>query len=115
MIMKKRILSMITALAMVMSLISGFTVTTASAEDITTISTLAELKAFRDSVNSGTTYEGLTVTLTSNIDLSGENWTPIGNGSSCAFKGTFDGSFHTIYKMILFLIIRETEFIQVWL
>ena len=52
------------------------------------ISTAAQLAAFRDRVNNGTTYEGQTVRLTADIDLKNEEWTPIGTGS---FQGTFDG------------------------
>ena len=69
------------------------------AED--TIKTAAELAAFRDKVNSGLTYEGKTVTLANDINLStvcGENvngqeisWEPIGT-SSITFAGTFDGN-----------------------
>ncbi len=58
------------------------------------ISDLAGLIAFRNAVNAGTTYEGLTVLLTKNITLSGQ-WTPIGNASN-TFKGTFDGDNNTI-------------------
>ena len=77
------------------------------AEDITVISTAEELKAFADSVNNGNTYEGKTVTLTADIDLSsvcgatmGEtdmtiSWTPIGTFDN-PFNGTFDGNGHTI-------------------
>lgn len=99
--MKQKLISLITAITMVMSLISGFTVTTASAEDITTIYGVADLEAFRDSVNGGNTYEGKTVTLNANLDLSGKNWTPIGDSSSHVFKGTFDGGFHTIYNLTI--------------
>ena len=66
------------------------------------ISTVSEFKAFAESVNGGTSYEGQTVTLTSDLNLSGE-WTPIGNGSRSSktytgnsFKGTFDGGDHAI-------------------
>ena len=96
---RKRILSMLTALAMLMSLVPSFTLT-AGAEDITTISGVTDLVAFRDSVNGGNTYDGKTVTLTADIDLSGVcgadiggsevSWTPIGDSSN-QFKGTFDG------------------------
>ena len=78
------------------------------------ISTAAELASFRDRVNAGMTYEGLTVKLTANIDLSTQgNWNPIGNRYALgtdgapvdttkdkayrkAFMGTFDGQGHTI-------------------
>lgn len=101
--MKQKILSIFTVLAMLISLFGAVPIT-ASAEDITTISTLSELEAFRDSVNSGTNYEGETVTLTSDIDLSGSDsnqWTPIGTFDSDeftgnAFSGTFNGNGHKI-------------------
>ncbi len=82
------------------------------------ISTAAELASFRDSVNAGISYEGLTVKLTADIDLSVyANWNPIGNrytldGNTVVdwdkenqnavrriFKGTFDGQNHTISGM----------------
>lgn len=63
-----------------------------------TISTLKELQAFSEDVNSGTSYDGITVKLMNNIDMSGCDWTPIGN-NSYAFTGTFDGNFHTIYNL----------------
>ena len=66
--------------------------------DGVTISNLAELKAFRDKVNSGTTYDGETVTLTADIDLNNEAWTPIGNGTN-KFLGTFDGGNNTISNL----------------
>ena len=61
------------------------------------ISTAEELKAFRDDVNSGNTYEGKYVYLTNDITLnSSEEWEPIGKdssgqGLSRAFSGIFDG------------------------
>ena len=75
------------------------------------IYSLEGLKEFRDDVNGGKDFEGLTVTLMNDIDLSSEeNWTPIGalmlnaDGSvdsemSHAFKGTFDGNDYTISNM----------------
>ena len=84
------------------------------------IGTGAELASFRDMVNSGMTYAGLTVKLTADIDLSSHgNWNPIGNryalnGTSVvdttkedgkeyrkAFKGTFDGQGHTISGLFI--------------
>ena len=73
---------------------------TASAQDVKEISSVDQLKEFRDAVNSGNQYTGKTVKLTADLDLSGEsNWTPIGNlvaypGQS--FNGTFDGDGHSI-------------------
>lgn len=44
-----------------------------------TISTLEELKAFRDEVNAGNTFKGETIELANDINLGGEEWTPIGH------------------------------------
>lgn len=71
------------------------------------ISDAAGLAAFRDSVNSGMTYEGLTVKLTADIDLGNKNWLPIGNYREAdgfgkhTFNGTFDGQNHTISGLFI--------------
>ena len=85
------------------------------------ISDAAGLAAFRDSVNAGMTYAGLTVKLTADIDLSTQgNWNPIGNRYALdnngapvdttvekgaqyrkAFMGTFDGQGHTIIGLFI--------------
>ena len=62
------------------------------AEDVT-ISSAAELVAFASRVNAGET--SLNATLTANIDLTGQTWTPIGN-STTAYTGTFDGQGYAI-------------------
>ena len=72
-------------------------------DNVVEISTVEQLKAFRDAVNSGNQFTDKTVKLTADLDLSGEtNWTPIGNlvaypGQS--FNGTFDGDGHTISNL----------------
>ena len=62
------------------------------------ISTEAGLRYFANQVNNSNTYEGKTVTLADDIELT-ETWTPAGyyhaNGSM-VFKGTFDGGGHTV-------------------
>ena len=60
-----------------------------------TISTAAELQNFRDSVNNGNTYEGQTVTLEAQVDLSSISWNSIGTEEH-PFKGTFDGGGKTV-------------------
>lgn len=68
------------------------------------ISTGAELAYLAEKVNGGESYSGNYFKLTSDIRLntddvptSGNEWTPIGNGSSSfAFFGTFDGNGYTI-------------------
>lgn len=98
--MKLKINRMLAGLLACLIVLSGIPmIVTVSAEEASgiTIGTLAELQAFADAVNSGTSYEGVTVTLTANISLGGESnpWTPIG-ASSNPFKGTFDGNYHVI-------------------
>jgi len=71
-----------------------------------TISTAAELKAFAEEVNAGNSYEGKTVVLEKDIDLSEVcgpekgNWTPIGTETT-PFKGTFDGKGKTISDLYI--------------
>ena len=58
------------------------------------------LAALAKAVNNGNTYEGYTIKLTKNIDLNGNEWTPIGTkGTSNVFKGTFDGDGRTIKNL----------------
>ena len=66
--------------------------------DIVGISNAAELRAFAAEVNCGNTCEGKTVKLLADIDLEGEDWTPIGT-STYSFKGTFDGNGKTISNL----------------
>ncbi len=75
------------------------------------ISDVSDLLRFRDAVNSGYTFYGITVKLVNDIDISHINWTtPIGSivtytegsslkvnvGTERPFYGTFDGTGHTI-------------------
>lgn len=71
----------------------------------TTINNKPQLEAFRDSVNNGETYLGQEVQLTSDINLYGASWKPIGclnNGNytnhkdSKPFMGNFNGNNKTI-------------------
>ena len=73
------------------------------------IRTFEELCNFRDKVNAGATYDGLTVKLMADIDISSRAWTPIGAyprkvggktlnevPDATVFKGKFDGQGYTI-------------------
>lgn len=62
------------------------------------ISNVASLKEFAAKVNSGTTFQGKTVTLGADLDLANEEWTPIGNEGN-PFQGTFDGGNKTIRNL----------------
>ena len=48
--------------------------------------------------NAGNTYKDYTVTLEKDLDLGGENWTPIGR-SGHTFQGVFDGNGHTVSNL----------------
>ena len=59
------------------------------------LATAAQLKDFASKVNSGEKFKGQVVALAGNIDLKGEEWTPIASGSTL-FEGTFDGCGFTV-------------------
>lgn len=68
---------------------------------IVTIASAEELALFAFEVNNGNSYQGYTVNLTNNIDLSGKLWTPIGK-SGKPFAGRFDGNSNTIYNLLVY-------------
>ena len=123
--MKKKILSLLLALCLVMALVpmtafaedaqninvwdgstaAAFAGGTGTAEDPYQIANGAQLAYLASSVNSGETYEEKNFVLTANIDLNGLPWTPIANSFSDAllggsdyrvFAGNFDGNGYTI-------------------
>ena len=63
---------------------------TGTAEDPFVIQNAEQLKAFRDKVNAGNTFEGKTIELMADITVS--DWTPIGQKGGTKFNGTFDGN-----------------------
>ena len=77
-----------------------------TAEDPWQIATAEQLAAFAASVNDGSQsgYAGQAIVLTQDIDLSGVEWTPIGNmndmeGYTTLFLGSFDGQGHTVSNL----------------
>jgi len=62
------------------------------------ISSPEELAYLGSLVNGGANYTGKYFILTSNLDLNGQSWTPIGNSTN-SFKGTFDGNSHLISNL----------------
>ena len=64
-----------------------------------TLSNTAELFGFAKLVNEGKNFEGKTVELAADVDLTGYIWTPIGLENSSAFAGTFDGGNHKVIGM----------------
>lgn len=99
--MKRKIISLISAAALIFSAMPVFM---ASAENHVTISSVDDLIALRDAVNSGNTYEDYIVILAKDLNLNGSadnQWVPIGkplgNGEQhYSFDGTFDGQNHKI-------------------
>ena len=72
-----------------------------------TIDSIGDLMAFAAMVNGGNDFQNKTVTLESDLTLSGE-WTPIGDGTRSGntitgnvFRGTFDGQGNTITGMTI--------------
>lgn len=72
-------------------------------EYVLEIGTYDQLVNFRNKVNAGASYSGMTVKLTADIDISERAWTPIGaayrdttSPNFHVFQGTFDGNGHTI-------------------
>ena len=99
--MKKRLLALLLVLAMVFSLmpaaLAADTLSGSGTEDDPyLLATAADLKAFRDMANAEASSK-LCATLTADIDLGGEAWTPFeGPTVGGAYAGTFDGANHTI-------------------
>lgn len=79
---------------------------------ITSAAEFAGLAQLMNDEENPQTFEGKTITLTTDIDLNSKEWTPMGKatrevngiaGGSVSFKGTLDGQGHTInnLKMII--------------
>ena len=62
---------------------------------VVNIFTAEQLAKLAQEVNSGISYQGITIKLQDNIDLSGKYWIPIGTETN-PFKGTFDGNKNSI-------------------
>ena len=71
-----------------------FAAATDATNKIIDISSSKLLVKFAQNVNSGIKYNGYTINLTTDIDLSGANWTPINAGGSAGI--IFNGCGHTI-------------------
>ena len=68
---------------------------------ITTAEQLAGLAQLVNDKTASVSFEGKTIYLDNDLDLSGYQWTPIGIGSNFAqyFAGTFDGQYHKIMNL----------------
>ena len=96
----KKLLSLLLAVVMVWSLLptavlaaGGELAGDGRADSPYQIAGAADLMAFAEMVNGG--KSGICAELTANIDLTGEDWVPIGvKGAS--YSGTFDGKYFTV-------------------
>ena len=105
--MKKKWLGILLTVAMVLAMLPGtamaassFSGGDGSETNPYQISSVEDLKQLAKDVNNGTYYVGEYFTLTQNLDLSGEDWSPIGQSSS-GFAGIFDGNHHIIYNLTI--------------
>ena len=120
--MKKKILSILLALSMLLTLLptvalaadggawdgsiaTAFAGGTGTESDPYQIADGAQLAYLASEVNKGQPYENTCFVLTADIDLGNHDWTPIGNSFSDAllggtdysvFAGNFDGKGHTV-------------------
>ena len=99
--MKKRFLALLLVLTLLVGLmpaaLAADTLSGSGTEDDPyLLATAADLKAFRDMANAEASSK-LCATLTTDIDLGGEDWKPFeGPTVGGAYAGTFDGANHTI-------------------
>lgn len=100
--MKKRVLSLLLAVVMVWSLLptavfaaDGELSGSGTEDDPYRIADAADLLAFAAKVNDGSETTAC-AELTANIDLTGEDWVPIGSSSGTPYSGTFDGKYFTV-------------------
>ncbi len=68
----------------------------------TTAEQLAGLAKLVNDKTASVSFKGKTIYLNNDLDLSGCQWTPIGNGSNFGryFAGTFDGQYHKIMNLL---------------
>ena len=120
--MKKKLLSLLLTLCLVMALVPMTAFAEGTSVDnwdgtadkswytdhktdteyhITTAEQLAGLAQLVNDKTASVSFEGKTIYLDNDLDLSGSQWTPIGDGSNHArfFAGTFNGQHHKIMNL----------------
>ena len=120
--MKKKILSLLLALCLVMALVPMTAFAEGTSVDnwdgtadtswytdhktdteyhFTTAEQLAGLAQLVNDKTASVSFEGKTIYLDNDLDLSGSQWTPIGDGSNHVrfFAGTFNGQHHKIMNL----------------
>ena len=116
--MKKRLLTSVLSLVMILALLPTATLAASAAQEDTwdgtvdiswyregendfKITTAEQLAGLAQLVNTGNKFEDKTVSLGSNLNLAGHEWTSIGTGSNAKqyFGGTFDGQHFQIRNL----------------
>ena len=120
--MKKKLLSLLLALCLVMALVPMTAFAEGTSVDnwdgtadtswytdhktdteyhFTTAEQLAGLAQLVNDKTASVSFEGKTIYLDNDLDLSGIQWTPIGNGDNFVrhFAGTFDGQHHKVMNL----------------
>ena len=120
--MKKKLLSLLLALCLVMALVPMTAFAEGTSVDswdgtadtswytdhktdteyhFTTAEQLAGLAQLVNDKTASVSFEGKTIYLDNDLDLSGTQWTPIGNGGNFGryFAGTFNGQHHKIMNL----------------
>ncbi len=77
--------------------VQGNALTTDEDDNLIEVYTVSDLKWVQK--NNSELTSSKTVKLMNNLDLSGENWTPIGNATAKPFVATFDGNGKTISNL----------------
>ncbi len=75
------------------------------------IESAGNLACLAKRVNEGYNYAGVYFKLTTNLNLAGGNWIPIGISTSYSFNGNFDGDYYTIDSLTLTLNPTATSFV----
>lgn len=71
-----------------------------TSENVFTLNTAEEFAGLATLVNNGDNFDGLTISIGSDIDLGEHLWTPIGNLNQ-HFSGTFDGGEYVISNLFI--------------
>ena len=69
---------------------------TVDAEGHYTVRTAEGLQKWAKAVREGSSFNPVNCTLAADIDMTGQNWTPIRTGHAPQYTGVFDGNGHTI-------------------
>lgn len=68
-------------------------------EDPYRIGSVEEMVLFGSLVDSGNAFQGKTIVLENNLDMSGIQWNPAGHSTNSVFSGVFDGKGNTISNL----------------